>query len=151
MIKTYTNLELFNLLQNSASCLNTPGIVGFVLSHNYNNIYAILEDYIENRNKIVEKYGEPTDDGFQITDNEKLETASKELDDYDSLTHNIDIVMLPESRIANSNLSATQIMAISWMVSKSSNDDIRAALGIMEEEKANEGEHYDVTKPPKDF
>ena len=148
MIKTYTNLELFNLLQNSTSCLNTPGVVGFVLSHNYNNIYAILEDYIENRNKIVEKYGERTDDGFQITDSKKMEIASKELDDYDSLTHDIDIVMVPESRIANANLSATQFMAISWMVTKSSNDDIRAALGIVEE-KPDEGEHYDVTKPPE--
>ena len=154
MIKEYTNSQLLEYVQSMIKVLPyAHGVTAFILNHNYKNIYSKIEDYMNTRNEIIEKYGELNEEGsYTIMESEKLEKANEELSAYSEILQSVDIVKVPESRMADSGLLAPQMMAISWMIMPSSSDDIRAALHIAdEEEEAVANGSYDVTKPPEDF
>ena len=55
--------------------------------------------------------------------------------------------------MSDSNLTASQLMSLSWMIVPSTGNDIRMALGLpIEEETKDEEdpEEYDVKNPPAD-
>lgn len=151
MIKEYTNDTLLQYLQSAVKCIPyARGITAFVLNHNYKAMYDKLTPYMEVRNNIIMKYGELQDDGtYNIEDSEKLENANSELQDYAELKISIDIIKIPEVKMADSNLTANQMMSLSWMTVPSSADDIRTILCIGDEEE-EEDDSYDVKNPPKD-
>lgn len=156
MTKSYTNAQLFNFIRNASTCMHATGIVGFVLMHNYKKIYAILEDYNDKRNEVIQKYGVPQDNGTYTIDNvDSLRKASLELHDYDIIKHDVDIIKVPEDRLVDSGLTTSEMMAISWMVESMPDDTIRSVLDLSEDpyypDKDSKGDGtYDVTTPPTD-
>lgn len=155
----YTADTLFSYLKTAMPCVSqSKGLTAFVLAHNYKTIYNTLEDYINLRNKIVMEYGERGEDGeYYITDEEKLEKANKELDDYAHIEYEVDIIKIPEIKAIDSGLSASQLMSLNWMIKPSSADDIRSILGLDESDSTLEAEpseekphHYDPKEPIDD-
>ena len=155
MIKEYTNKELSLYMKSAFNCLPfATGITAFVLNHNYKEIYDKVSPYMDIRNELIQKYGELQEDGsYNIEDPEKLEEANEKLASYAELKLTVDIVKLPEDRMSDSNLTAGQLMSLSWMIVPSTGNDIRMALGLpIEEETKDEEdpEEYDVKNPPAD-
>ena len=156
MIKEYTNKELSLYMKSAFNCLPfATGITAFVLNHNYKEIYDKITPYIDKRNEIIQKYGEEQEDGsYAIITAENIEKADAELKDYDELKISMDIIKLPETKMADSGLTAAQMMSLSWMTMHSSAEDIRTMLCIKDDDDDEEEEKssgsYDVTKPPDD-
>lgn len=159
MIKEYTNDQLFGYMQDLiAVSTSVSGVTSFVVHHNYKEIINKISEYIDLRNSIIEKYGEPNEvGGYSIVDNEKMDLANKELDDYGSLKVSVDIIKLPESKMIDSNLTPAQLNRISWMITRSSAADIREALGIIDVDKedadfdeSQSAEKYDPKNPVDD-
>lgn len=137
MIKEYSNSELTHYLSSAINCLNAAkGVTGFVLNHNYKEIFSKVQPYLELRNGVIAKYGEQDEDGeFIIVDEEQREKANKELADYAELKVSVDIVKIPEEKTMDSNLTAAQLMSLTWMIKPMSSDAIRSILGIDDEEE----------------
>lgn len=155
MIKEYTNTELINYLNSASLCLRqAKGVTGFVLKHNYQAIYTKIQPYMELRNQVIMKYGELAEDGeYHIIDEEQLAKANAELKDYDDLTMSVDIIKLPEEKTVDSNLTAAQLMALTWMIKSNDADTIRAILGIEdedEEDTSTTANSYDPREPVDD-
>ena len=156
MVKEYTNDQLTNYLKSAISCLPyAKGITGFVLNHNYTEIFNKIKEYLDLRNVVIKKYGEEMEDGtYEIIDEEQLEKANKELADYGDLKVSVDIVKIPEEKTVESNLTAAQLMSLSWMVKSNSADDLRTILCIPdfdeEEEDKKTADRYDPKEPVTD-
>lgn len=155
MLKEYTNDTLLQYLQTMVPVIHRArGVTAFVLNHNYKEIYDKVSPYMDIRNELIQKYGELQEDGsYNIEDPEKLEEANETLASYAELKLTVDIVKLPEDRMSDSNLTAGQLMSLSWMIVPSTGNDIRMALGLpIEEEPKDEEdpEEYDVKNPPAD-
>ena len=132
MIKEYSNNELTRYLRSAVNCLsNAKGVTGFVLNHNYKEIFGKIQPYLELRNNVIAKYGEQQEDGeFIIVDEEQQAKANKELADYGELKVSVDIVKIPEEKTIESGLTAAQLMSLTWMIKDNSADDIRSMLCI---------------------
>ena len=106
MIKEYTNDQLTTYLKSAMNCLPyAKGVTGFVLNHNYKEIFEKIKEYLDLRNTVIHKYGEEMEDGtYEVIDEKNLEKANKELEDYGSLKISIDIVKIPEEKTVESNL-----------------------------------------------
>ena len=156
MIKEYTNDQLTTYLKSAMNCLPyAKGVTGFVLNHNYKEIFEKIKEYLDLRNTVIQKYGEQMEDGtYEITDEEQLEKANKELADYGDLKISVDIVKIPEEKTVESNLTAAQLMSLSWMIKSNSADDLRTILCIPdfdeEEETAKDTDKYDPKEPITD-
>lgn len=153
-LKEYSNDTLTQYLKSAVACLqNASGITGFVLNHNYTTIFEKVKPYLNVRNEIIEKYGEEADDGsFIIVDDEKLEQANKELQDYADLKISVDIVKIPEEKTLESGLTSAQLMSLSWMIKSNSSDDLRTLLCIpdYDAEEEETADSYDPKEPVTD-
>ena len=153
-LKEYSNDTLTQYLKSAVACLsNATGITGFVLNHNYTAIFEKVKPYLNVRNEIIEKYGEEADDGsFIIVDDEKLEQANKELQDYADLKISVDIVKIPEEKTLESGLTSAQLMSLSWMIKSNSSDDLRTLLCIpdYDAEEEETADSYDPKEPVTD-
>lgn len=156
MIKEYTNDQLLTYLKSTMTCLPyAKGITGFVLNHNYKEIFEKTKEYLDLRNTVIKKYGEVTDDGtYEIIDDEQLEKANAELADYGELKVSVDIIKIPEEKTVESNLTAAQLMSLSWMIKSNTADDIRSILCIPDydedEEETKTADKYDPKEPVTD-
>lgn len=155
MIKEYTNTELINYLNSASLCLRqAKGVTGFALKHNYQEIYSKVQPYLELRNRVIMKYGEQSEDGeYHIIDDEQLAKANAELEAYNDLKLSVDIIKLPEEKTADSNLTAAQLMALTWMIKPKSSDYIRTILGIEDEDEDDDtpvATKYDPRDPVDD-
>lgn len=152
MIKEYTNTELINYLNSASLCLrHAKGVTGFALKHNYQEIYTKVHPYLELRNQVIIKYGQLGEDGeYHIIDDEQLAKANEELKGYDELSMSVDIIKLPEDKTVDSNLTAAQLMALSWMIKPMSSDAIRSILGIDDEDANSAATKYDPRDPVDD-
>ena len=156
MIKEYTNDQLTTYLKSAMNCLPyAKGVTGFVLNHNYKEIFEKIKEYLDLRNTVIQKYGEMTDDGtYEIVDEEQLQKADKELSDYGSLKVSVDIVKIPEEKTVEGNLTAAQLMSLSWMIKSNTSDDLRTILCIPDfdedEEDKKTADKYDPREPVTD-
>ena len=91
----------------------------------------------------MKKYGEEREDGtYEIIEEEQLDKANKELADYGDLKVSVDIVKIPEEKTVESNLTAAQLMSLSWMVKSNSADDLRTILCIPDFDEEEEVIYY---------
>ena len=152
MIKEYTNDQVTTYLKSAMNCLPyAKGVTGFVLNHNYKEIFEKIKEYLDLRNIVIQKYGEMTDDGtYEITDEEQLQKADKELSDYGSLKVSVDIVKIPEEKTVESNLTAAQLMSLSWMIKSNTSDDLRTILCIPDFDEDDAEEEVATKYDPRD-
>lgn len=152
MIKEYTNDQLTTYLKSAMNCLPyAKGVTGFVLNHNYKEIFEKIKEYLDLRNTVIQKYGEEMEDGtYEIIDKENLEKANKELEDYGSLKISIDIVKIPEEKTVESNLTAAQLMSLSWMIKSNTSDDLRTILCIPDFDEDDAEEEVATKYDPRD-
>lgn len=154
MIKEYTNDQLLGYMQDLIVVSPyATGVTAFVIHHNFKEISSKIQEYLDIRNSIIEKYGEPNPaiGGYTIVDEDKLEEANNELSPYADLKVSVDIIKLPESKVVDSNLTSGQLNKIEWMITRSSAADIRSVLGIIDvdEEDAKLEEESDNSYDPK--
>lgn len=149
MIKEYKGSDvvmMYDSAQNAAT--RASGVLAFVLNHNISLMRKIYEDTIAKRDEIIRKYADKVDayGRSSISDPEKLAEANKEFSDYTDIMYSLDIIVIPETKLSDSALTDADMKALSWMIKISSSDDIRALLGIIDEEAEEEKRNQEEIK-----
>lgn len=123
--KTMSNLEIFNTasalveaFQNNAEEIHFPVKVNFFLQKNMANIVEMARDIEQSRADIIKKYGEPAENNAEqyIVPQDKIEEASKELEDLFNLEQEVAINVLKLDWFDDIDMTAQQVAAIAYMI-----------------------------------
>lgn len=121
MLKTMTNLEIYNHANALMSCfqeeLTLPVKVNFYLQKNMTRIIEAGKEIEKTRMDIVQKYGTPTEDGENIEiPNDKIEDVNKELTDLFELEQEITVNEISIDAFNDVELTSSQVAAIAFMI-----------------------------------
>ena len=122
----YTNLDIYNkataLVEafntKDGSDLNYPVKVNFYLQKNLNAFLKAAQEIEQKRMEIIQKYGKPTEEdpnNYKI-DDDKIEEATKEIQDFLELEQEIPVSMLKLDWFDKIDMTAAQVAAISFMI-----------------------------------
>ena len=122
----YTNLDIYNKATamieafntKDGSELNYPVKVNFYLQKNMNAFLTLAREIEQKRIEIIQKYGNPSEenpDEYKIPD-DKIEEASKEIQDFLELEQEVPVSMLKLDWFDNIDMNAAQVAAISFMI-----------------------------------
>lgn len=131
------------------------GVAAFVINHNMTVLEPTVKEANAKRDEIIRKYADTEEDGVsRITGEENLKKANEEFSAYQDIEVPLDLVIIPETKLSDSNLTPQQITSIKWMIKSVSSDDFRAAFGLVDEEaeeaKKKEETKYDPKAPMND-
>jgi len=115
-----TNIQMSNYmsaLNKVAQSDKVSGKLAYAIARNMRKISEEGIEYDMLRRKIVEKYGEKTDEGFAISpDSPDYEKALQEINEIGNITHDVDIFKVSEDLICNSMLNVQDILSIDFMI-----------------------------------
>lgn len=119
-MKNYEIYEIANALA-AAFTDNTqylPIKVNFFIQKNKSTMFILAQDIEQTRMSIIENYGTKTEDGNQyIIPQEKIEIASKELDDLFNIEQDVDIRKISiDSFPDDISLTTGQMEALMFMI-----------------------------------
>lgn len=120
--RNMTNNEIYSIalaLTESVANenLTLPIKVNFYLQKNITTVMAIAEDLEKSRNDLLSRYGKlDPEKGTYSFEEDKLETANKELTDLFNLTQEVPIYEISLEDFGDVQLTAQQIKAISYMI-----------------------------------
>lgn len=99
------------------SLLKTKGVVGFKIARNLRMIDEELKEYYSVRNDLFQKYGEEVNGQLVINrDSENYPLFMKEIQPYDEQEISIEFRKITEDELAESELTAEQMLLIWEMV-----------------------------------
>lgn len=99
------------------SMLKTKGMVGFKLARNLRMIDEELKEYYSKREELFFKYGEEINGQMVINrDSENYPLFMKEIQPYDEQEIQLEFRKITESELAESDLTAEQMLLIWEMV-----------------------------------
>lgn len=114
LIYTYTN-EL--LTYYGADCeIKFPIRVNFFLQKNIKKLTELAQDIEASRLEIAKQFGETNEEGGYVVAPDKIEEASKELNDLFSLEQDVDIHIFKIDDFSNIELSIPQMNALMFMI-----------------------------------
>lgn len=118
-----TNREYYNLYNNldaayeNLSKIYFPARANFYIQSNFKALQQLIQSLINERNRIISHYGKLNDNGtFQITDQEVLIQANKELDELLGLEATLEIKEIPISWLEEVDLTLEQMSILSFMI-----------------------------------
>lgn len=93
-----------------------PIKVNFFLQRNIKKMTELAQDIETSRIAIAKEYGEPNEEGSYAIAPDKIEEASKELNDLFSLEQDVDIHIFKIDDFTNIELSMKQMNALMFMI-----------------------------------
>ena len=102
------------LLNILTTMLQTKGIVGFKIARNYRMITEELKEYIDKKMELFKKYGKEENGQIIIDkDSENYPLFLKEIEPYNEQEVQFNFRMITEDELANSELTAEQMLILS--------------------------------------
>lgn len=155
MTKSYTMKEITTMYETGEPLLPaSTGVLEFVLHHNLETIEPIVDEFLEKKQEIIDKYATVDENGHKVMTDENVTKANAELKPYLDIKYDLDIIVVPEVKLLNCGLKAVEMRNIKWMIERSTADDIRSMLGIVdkeaEEAAKKEASKYDPSEPVDD-
>jgi hypothetical protein len=94
-----------------------PAKANFFIQKNVGVIVAAAQEIGKSRIDIIKHYGEPDETGEQITiPQDKIEEASKELEDLFNIEQELDIKTFSIEALGNAEFTPAQMQAIMFMI-----------------------------------
>lgn len=94
-----------------------PAKANFFIQKNAGVIAAAAQEIEKSRIDIIKHYGEPDETGEQITiPQDKIEEASKELEDLFNIEQELDIKTFSIEALGNAEFTPAQMQAIMFMI-----------------------------------
>lgn len=125
MKKTFKAIEL----EGIAKVLNkimpkTKGILGYAIARNYRVFKENLIEYENCSNEIVKKYGKNDGKGNFVIDkkSDNFEKALKELDEYNSIDVEVDVMQVDVETLTNSDLTSDVMFVLDSFMIKQEKD-----------------------------
>lgn len=129
MKRLFTNLEIFEmasqLKQIDFKNNYIPVGINFYIQKNIKEIAAAAQVVETARAAIVSQYGTSEDGSHFSFEGENMEKASKELNELQSIKQEIDIEIIPLSKLLNLEITTEQLQAILFMIE----DDVHKVCG----------------------
>ncbi len=118
-----TTVQMTNYLDSLQSIAEkVTGRLGYAVSRNMRKLTSENIEFLQIRNDLLNKYGTVAidEDGIErISVNKGTDAYDefmKEITEYTSISHDIDICMVDEKDIYTSSLNAKEMMAIDFMI-----------------------------------
>lgn len=110
--------EYLALLNDIAE--KTTGKLGYGIARNIRKLSNELVEYNALKNKTIIKYGEKTENGNSSikVGSEAYDKFLSEMEDVMNISHNVDIFLIPEGDVINSDLNGKEMLAIDFMIQK---------------------------------
>ena len=106
LAKVFDNLDIY-----------IPAKANFFIQKNISTFAAAAQEIEKSRLEIAQHYGELNEDGQQYKiPEEKIEEASKELDDLFSIEQDLDIKTFTIEALGNAEFTPVQMQAIMFMI-----------------------------------
>ena len=126
---TLTNLEIYTtaqaLMENITTDMNLPVKVGFYIQKNMKKMTELAQEIEKSRMEIFDKYGEKDEENNQYKfDKSVQEQVQKELNDLFDLTQDVKTNMLELDWFDDSDLTANQIAAITYMIADDDEEEV---------------------------
>lgn len=118
----FNNNTIYNMAQNLSESMSNldiyiPAKANFFIQKNISAIAAAAQEIDKSRIDIIRHYGEPDESGEQIViPRDKMEVASKELEDLFNIEQELDIKTFSIEALGNTEFTAAQMQAIMFMI-----------------------------------
>ncbi len=116
-----TNQQIYVYIQNLRSiATKVSGRVAYAVAKNIRKLSAEIVEYENVRDELITKYGEIAENGqtsIQIGSEGYFKFLG-EIQEYDDIKQNVDILMLSPDDLYKSDLNADEIMRIDFMISE---------------------------------
>ena len=114
-----TNSTMWESIQVLSEAKET-GKLGYACARNFRKLMEAAREYMTVRDKLLQKYGEPQDDGRYSFNSESAKNFTTELMEYAPIEHDVDVMTVPEDVFYSGNLTSKDMFALAWMVEEGS-------------------------------
>ena len=119
----YSNYDLEDMAKKLEPVLNRSDLLGYVAARNYKLILDTVNEYVQIKNDLVRRYGEPAKDGdgnetgeFSIsTSDPRFAEFKKDFEEIATYEHEIEFHKVPAERCIDA-LTGRQILDIDFML-----------------------------------
>ena len=117
MKKTFKNEEALDCVI-LASKLDEKGKLGYAIAKNTRKLKEEIKEYIAKRDELLKKYGTPVDGrkGDYTIDRKNRTLYDAELEEYENIEFEVELMQVSESDFVNSTLTSRQMEMLLWMI-----------------------------------
>ena len=110
--------EYFNALNQVSE--KTAGRLGYAIARNMRKLSEELVEYQKLKDKFIVKYGTQDENGNVsiLVGSEAFDNYIADMREYMDISHEVDIFMVTEDEVINSELNAKEMLAIDFMTTK---------------------------------
>lgn len=110
-----TNAQMWESIQVLSNARET-GKLGYACARNLRKLMDGCHEYMQIRDKLLEKYGTDDGSGHYTFEDDKANLLAKELMEYAVISHEIDVMQIDEDTFCSGNLNSKEMFTLSWMV-----------------------------------
>lgn len=114
-----TNKEIFENLSSLLKISDkVTGKVGYAVSYNIRKLSDEVPEYENMRDDLIKKYGTEDEEGkvgIRIG-SEEYQKFSEEIEQYDKMEFDINIIMVKPEDLESSDLTAKEMLGMSFMI-----------------------------------
>lgn len=114
-----TNYEMDRNLENLKAIARKkemPGSLSYAIAKNIRKMQEELKEYLEVKYDLIQKYGELTDNKYQITDQDKIRDYAEEIQDIAQIEQTVDLIKISPELFDHINITVEEIMALEFMI-----------------------------------
>lgn len=114
-----TNYEMDRNLENLKAIARKkemPGSLSYAIAKNIRKMQEELKEYLEVKYDLIQKYGELTDNKYQITDQDKIRDYAEEIQDIAQIEQTVDLIKISPKLFDRINITVEEIMALEFMI-----------------------------------
>lgn len=114
-----TNYEMDQNLENLKAIARKkemPGSLSYAIAKNIRKMQEELKEYLEVKYDLIQKYGELTDNKYQITDQDKIRDYAEEIQDIAQIEQTVDLIKISPKLFDRINITVEEIMALEFMI-----------------------------------
>lgn len=104
---------LGTILQDSVSI---PASISYAIVRNFKMLFPISEDIYNERKKIIERYGEKTEDDYYKIPEEKMDAANQELNDLLNVNTSVPLVTFTLDNLSGYDIPIKTMNILYFMV-----------------------------------
>lgn len=120
-----TNYEMDRNLENLKAIARKkemPGSLSYAIAKNIRKMQEELKEYLEVKYDLIQKYGELTDNKYQITDQDKIRDYAEEIQDIAQIEQTVDLIKISPKLFDRINITVEEIMALEFMIEDNVNE-----------------------------
>ena len=92
------------------------GKLGFACARNRRKLTDEVKEYVEKRDEILAKYGDPTGENQFLISAENRDAFEKELGEYSGIECDVAVMTVDADTFCNGHFNSQEMFTLDWMV-----------------------------------